>query len=63
MDGRHDVADRTVDFVAAMVESDAIIYLPWEKCPTRSQERRGTKVDKRWLVDHDRSINSVSTVP
>ena len=54
-----------LEFVAATLESDAITYLPWEKCPTRAQERRGTKVDKRWLVDHDSTVKekNVSTVP
>ena len=54
--GRLDVADSTVDFVAAKVDNDAIVYLPWQKFPTRAQERRGTKIDKRWLVDHDSTV-------
>ena len=65
LDARRDVADSTVDIVAAMVDNDAIVYLPWEKCPTRSQERRGAKVDERWLVDHDIAVkySNVTTLP
>ena len=45
-----DVAFGTTDLFSAMWDNDAITYVAWEACPTRSAELEG---QKKWTVPRD----------